>query len=99
MIRAKYTTAKGEERSSLLLASGWWGLARHFHYVTEILASFFWALPALDSGFTPYFYVIYLTILLTDRAYRDDERCRSKYGRYWDQYCSKVPAMIIPGLV
>lgn len=24
-----------------------WGLSRHFHYVPEILAAFFWTLPAL----------------------------------------------------
>lgn len=29
-----------------------------------------------------YFYVIYLTILLLDRAIRDDERCRKKYISY-----------------
>lgn len=28
--------------------------------------------------FIPYFYVIYLTILLFDRAKRDDDRCKSK---------------------
>jgi hypothetical protein len=24
-----------------------WGLSRHFHYVPEILAAFFWTVPAL----------------------------------------------------
>ncbi|CAN7105077.1 unnamed protein product [Brassica rapa subsp. narinosa] len=55
-----------------------WGLAQHFHYVPEILSTFFWTVPALFSNFLPYFYVIYLTILLFDRAKRDDDRCRSK---------------------
>lgn len=27
-VEARYLTKDGEERSSLLLASGWWGLAR-----------------------------------------------------------------------
>ncbi|KAH9667879.1 7-dehydrocholesterol reductase [Citrus sinensis] len=78
-IVASYTTSSGETKQSLLLTSGWWGLARHFHYVPEILAAFFWTVPALFNHFLPYFYVIFLTILLFDRAKRDDDRCRSKF--------------------
>ncbi|KAL0299957.1 UNVERIFIED_CONTAM: 7-dehydrocholesterol reductase [Sesamum calycinum] len=36
-IVASYITTTGETKTSLLLTSGWWGLARHFHYVPEIL--------------------------------------------------------------
>jgi 7-dehydrocholesterol reductase len=99
-IVAEYTTDKGEVRKSLLLLGGWWKVSRHFHYVPEILAAFCWSVPALDSAFiAPYFYVMFLTILLTDRAYRDDDRCRKKYGTYWDAYCKAVPYKIVPGLV
>ncbi|CAL0335325.1 unnamed protein product [Lupinus luteus] len=97
-IDASYTTTTGETKRSLLLTSGWWGLARHFHYVPEILAAFFWTVPALFNNFFPYFYVIFLTILLFDRAKRDDDRCRSKYGKYWKLYCDKVPYRVIPGI-
>ena len=83
----------------MLLTSGWWGLARHMHYVPEIMASFFWTLPALFENFIPWFYVIYLTILLMDRLFRDQTRCKAKYGKYWDQYCQAVPYMIIPGVL
>lgn len=96
-ISAEYQTDKGP-RKSILLHSGWWGLARHFHYVPEILASFLWSVPALFDNFMPYFYVCYLILLLTDRAHRDDARCRSKYGKYWDLYCKNVPYKIIPYL-
>mmetsp|Transcript_48730 Transcript_48730/g.72369 ORF Transcript_48730/g.72369 Transcript_48730/m.72369 type:complete len:234 (+) Transcript_48730:3-704(+) len=99
-IIAEYKTDRGEVRKSLLLLSGWWSLSRHFHYVPEILASFFWSVPALDSAFiAPYFYVVFLTILLTDRAFRDDDRCSKKYGIYWEKYCSEVPYKILPGIV
>ncbi|KAK3157929.1 hypothetical protein QOZ80_2AG0130400 [Eleusine coracana subsp. coracana] len=97
-IVASYTTTKGETKSSLLLTSGWWGLSRHFHYVPEILSAFFWTVPALFSHFLPYFYVIFLTILLFDRAKRDDDRCSSKYGKFWKMYCNKVPYRVIPGI-
>lgn len=97
-IEAQYVTEKGEKKTSLLLVSGWWGLSRHFHYVPEILASFFWTLPGLFEHGLQYFYVFYLTILLMDRAIRDDERCKKKYGKYWDMYCEKVPYKVIPGI-
>ncbi len=98
LIEAPYKTEQGEAKQSVLLASGWWGLSRHFHYIPELFASFFWALPALFSNFSPYFYVVYLTILLMDRAWRHDKRCLDKYGNSWQQYCQKVPYKLIPFL-
>jgi 7-dehydrocholesterol reductase len=94
-----YVTEKGEKKESLLLASGFWGIARHFHYVPEILGAVFWTLPALFSDVLPWFYVVFLTALLTDRAFRDDNRCAIKYGADWKTYCTKVPFKILPGIV
>lgn len=98
VIRATYSLNNGEEKSNLLLVSGFWGLARHFNYLPEILLAFFWSLPALFSNFLVYFYAVYLTILLTHRAFRDDAKCRKKYGKHWEEYCKIVPYKIIPGL-
>jgi 7-dehydrocholesterol reductase len=98
IIRAKYTDNKGEERESILLVAGWWGISRHFHYVGEIIGALAWSLPALFVNFMPYFYVVYLTILLFHRAKRDDVKCRLKYGKYWDEYCQQVPYKVIPGI-
>jgi protein-S-isoprenylcysteine O-methyltransferase Ste14 len=50
-------------------------------------------------GFThilPYFYVIYLSILLVHREARDEAQCRRKYGSAWDDYCREVRYRIIP---
>jgi len=93
---ATYKTELGEKKSNVLLASGWWGMARHFHYVPEILGAFFWTLPALFDHFLPYFYVLFLTVLLVERAFRDDIRCAKKYGEDWERHCEKVPYKIIP---
>lgn len=96
LIVANYVTTQGEAKQSVLLASGWWGLSRHFHYLPEIAAAFFWALPALFDHAMPYFYVLFLTALLMDRAFRHERRCAAKYGEQWKEYCSKVPYKIIP---
>jgi hypothetical protein len=100
VIRAKYRVeGSKEEKSSLLLVSGWWGVSRHFHYVPEILAALFWSIPGGFTSVMPYCYVIFLTILLTDRAFRDDARCAQKYGSYWAEYVKQVPYKIIPGVI
>ncbi|CAM9747797.1 unnamed protein product [Phaeothamnion confervicola] len=98
-IVASYSDGRGGTKKSLLLTSGWWALSRHFHYIPEIGASLCWAAPAGLGHVAPYFYAVYLTGLLTHRAFRDDVRCRAKYGKDWDRYCEKVPHKIVPGLL
>ena len=93
---AHYKTEEGDAKQSILLASGWWGIARHFHYIPELSAAFFWSVPALFENFSPYFYVCFLSILLFDRAFRDDKRCARKYGLDWSKYCQLVPYKIVP---
>eukprot|EP00026_Physarum_polycephalum_P009719 Phypoly_transcript_09853.p1 GENE.Phypoly_transcript_09853~~Phypoly_transcript_09853.p1 ORF type:complete len:452 (-),score=31.93 Phypoly_transcript_09853:10-1305(-) len=93
---ARYKTTDGKEHQNLLLLSGWWGISRHAHYVTEILLSLMWTIPTGATRLLPYFYVVYLTILLLDRSYRDEQRCRAKYGSYWKKYCEQVQYSVIP---
>ncbi len=96
LIHATYTTERGQTKQNILLASGYWGLSRHFHYLPELAAAFCWSVPALFGDVLPYFYFIFLTILLVHRSFRDDERCHRKYGRAWDEYRELVPNRIIP---
>lgn len=98
-ITAEYSSGDGKTNKSLLLASGYWGLSRHFHYVPEILAACFWTLPGGFSSTLQWFYVIFLVCLLTDRAFRDDARCANKYGAYWQKYCELVPWRIVPFVI
>jgi len=98
VIRAKYTPDDGQERESLLLASGWWGFARHFHYVPELTLAFCWTVPALFENLLPYSYFIFLFILLVHRTFRDDTKCARKYKQYWDVYKKRVPYKMIRGI-
>ncbi|KAJ3360719.1 hypothetical protein GGF32_008115 [Allomyces javanicus] len=96
MIRPKYTTSDGKEHTSILLTSGYWGLARHCNYFGDLLISASMCLSCGVEHLTPYFYLAFMTILLVGRIYRDDARCRGKYGKYWEQYCEVVKYKLIP---
>ena len=98
VIHAEYTTETGEIKTNTLLASGFWGISSHFHYIPEILSAFFWSCATGFSFLMPFFYVIFLTGLLIHRSLRDDLKCQKKYGEYWDQYKELVPYKIIPGV-
>lgn len=104
-ITAKYTivdrkTGKAAEKTSLLLASGFWGMARHFQYFFELTAAYSWCFMAnpLENGILVMFYAVFLTGLLVDRAQRDTDKCRLKYGKYYEEYCELVPYKIVPGV-
>lgn len=98
LIHAGFTTDLGETKQTILLASGWWGISRHFHYLTEVLGAWFWSVTALFENFMPYVYVAFLVVLLAHRARRDDRRCTRKYGAAWDEYRRRVPYRILPGV-
>jgi 7-dehydrocholesterol reductase len=95
-IRAKYATGDGKESESLLLTSGWWGLARHFNYTADLIGSFCYCVPCGFHDFMPWWYFVFMTWLLNHRGNRDNQRCGVKYGKYWQQYCKEVPYKLIP---
>lgn len=104
-ITAKYTvvdpsTGAETTKTSLLLASGFWGMARHFQYFFELTAAYSWCLLAnpFKNGALVMFYAVFLNGLLVDRAKRDTEKCRLKYGKYYEEYCDLVPYKIVPGI-
>jgi 7-dehydrocholesterol reductase len=96
LIFANYKTDWGEEKQSLLLASGWWGISRHFHYLPEFLGALMWTIPALFTHYMPYFFLTFLLLLLIDRSYRREKQCSMKYGKDWEKYCERVPFRLIP---
>jgi hypothetical protein len=86
------------QHGSLLLASGWWGLARHLNYLGDLMMALAWCLTCGLSRPLPYFYFVYLTILLVHRERRDHAACAAKYGADWTRYCEKVRYRILPGV-
>ena len=46
-------------------------MSRHINYFGDLLLSLGMCLPAYGQGIMPFFYTIYLHILLCTRAYRD----------------------------
>ncbi|KAG4078624.1 hypothetical protein HA402_015214 [Bradysia odoriphaga] len=96
-VQASYTAITGEKRETRLMISGWWGIARKINYTFELAAAFFWSASAgLQYGVWPYLYFIFLLCLLVHRVFRDETKCRDKYGKYWAEYCKIVPYRLIP---
>ncbi|KAJ8423812.1 hypothetical protein Cgig2_033068 [Carnegiea gigantea] len=79
-----------------LLASGYWGIARHCNYLGDLLLALSFSLPCGISSPIPYFYPIYLLILLIWRERRDEARCAEKYRGIWAEYRKTVPWRILP---
>lgn len=83
---------------SLLLTSGWWGIARHLNYLGDLAMALAWCLPTGFAHPLPYFYFIYMVVLLVHRERRDHDLCHVKYGADWDAYCRRVRWRIVPGI-
>ena len=72
------------------------GLSRHMNYLGDLMLSFAFCLTCGFTHLQPYFYIVFMTLLLLHRVARDDDKCRQKYGKVWDNYCSIVKYKICP---
>jgi Delta14-sterol reductase len=87
-----------------ILCSGWWGVARHFNYLGEILQGLALALPGVLVGqnaaltYLPLLYPVYYCALFIPRQIDDNAVCKLKYGKHWDEYVKQVPYRIFPGV-
>ncbi len=96
LIEAPFVTADGARHTSLLLASGWWGIVRHPNYLGDLAMATAMGLACGVSHLLPWSYPIFLAGLLVRRLLRDERRCHDKYGRAWDAYRALVPYRLIP---
>lgn len=100
--KAEYLDVKyerdGKIVDSKLLLSGHWGFSRHTNYTYEILTSGMWSAVGYQYGPVPFMYLLYIIILLVHRIYRDEAKCSKKYGKYWKEYCKRVPYRLVKGV-
>ena len=85
-------TPKGD-----LMVDGWYAFARKMQYTGDIMMATSWGLACGFGSFLPYFYVFFFVLMITHRQWRDEIRCKAKYGEYWDVYTKLVPNVFIPG--
>ena len=81
-----------------LLASGFWGIGRKLNYTGELMVYFSWTLTTGFQSIVPYILPLWLLCLFSHRAWRDDKKCRDKYGPLWVEYCSRARFRMIPFL-
>lgn len=79
-----------------LLVSGFWGIGRKLNYTGELLMYVAWTLPCGVGSVVPFLPALWLAVFFPHRAWRDDRRCREKYGALWVAYCERVPFRMIP---
>ncbi|AKF09141.1 DUF1295 domain-containing protein [Sandaracinus amylolyticus] len=79
-----------------ILVSGFWGIGRKLNYTGEILVYWSFVLLAWGESFVPFLLPTWLICLLVHRAWRDDKKCREKYGPLWEQYCKRATFKMIP---
>lgn len=46
----------------------------------------------------PYAEAILVLTMCIHRCFRDEARCKVKYGETWDQYCMRVKWRLVPGI-
>lgn len=81
-----------------LLVSGWWGIGRKINYTGELMIYFATAMLAGFSSPVPYLVPVWLLCLLTHRAWRDEQRCKAKYGPLWAEYSRVARFRMFPGV-
>jgi delta14-sterol reductase len=81
-----------------LLVSGFWGIGRKLNYTGELCLYYAWTLTCGWGSWVPYVLPLWLTVLLAHRAWRDERRCRAKYGELWAAYCRRARFRMIPFL-
>ena len=79
-----------------LLVSGFWGIGRHLNYTGEICVYLAIVLTTGFGSWIPYLLPAWLIGLLLHRSWRDERRCRAKYGELWDRYTERARFSMFP---
>lgn len=93
-----YETKDGKKHESRLLYSGLWGWGRHLNYTGDVILSLAYCLACGFNNILPYFYSIFMIILLYTRCLRDEDKMKEKHREKWRAYCKIVPYRFIPSI-
>ena len=85
-------TSKGD-----LVVDGWYAFGRKMQYTGDIMMATAWGCACGFGSLLPYFYLLFFISMITHRQWRDEIRCKQKYGALWDAYVRTVPNVFIPG--
>jgi delta14-sterol reductase len=101
-LKGEPCTIWGEPAQTLgngrILTSGFWGIGRKLNYTGELCMYYAWTLTTGTQSIVPYLVPIWLTLFFPHRAWRDEKKCRQKYGEIWDEYCRKARFRMFPYL-
>lgn len=73
-------------------------MVRHASYVGSVTYSIAACLACGTDSLFPHTEGLIVMAMVAHRCIRDEERCRAKYGKTWDEYCQLVPWRMIPGV-
>jgi delta14-sterol reductase len=94
--KARIWGKPAEAIAGKLLVSGFWGIGRKLNYTGELCIYWAWTLTTGTASVLPYLLPIWLLVLFTHRAWRDEQRCAEKYGPLWDEYCQRARFRMFP---
>ena len=95
---AKIWGRPAESMEGRLLVSGFWGICRHLNYTGEICIYVAFTMTTGFDSAVPYLVPAWLVGLLVHRAWRDERRCRAKYGELWTRYTQRARYQMVPFL-
>lgn len=96
VIVAKFRLDDGTEKQTVLLTSGFWGMARHSHYVPEFITLCCWTFATGFSLLLNWVYLACFAIILLRHTHKIEQHCHAKYGHTWLLYCEKIPNRFLP---
>lgn len=79
-----------------LFVDGFYRYGRKIHYTVDLVMALLWGSACGFDSFIPFFYFSFFLCHLIDRERRDENRCKAKYGKLWDEYVKVVPYKFIP---
>jgi 7-dehydrocholesterol reductase len=90
--------AQSTPHTNTRLVVGLWGIVRHPNYIGSITYTCAACLTCGNGHLFPYLEAVLVISMCIHRCFRDEARCRTKYGNAWAEYCQRVKWRLVPGI-